>query len=42
MQSYYSAIETLNSSLSVLTFPHLLASCGKSWLALGLLKGAGA
>lgn len=38
MQSYYSATETLNSSLSVLTFPHLLASCGRAGLPRHCLK----
>jgi len=38
MQSYYSATETLNSSLSVLTFPHLLASCGRAGLPQHCLK----
>lgn len=38
MQSYYSARETLNSSLSVLTFPHLLASCGRAGWPYDCLK----
>lgn len=38
MQSYYSATETLNSGLSVLTFPHLLASCGRAGLPQDCLK----
>lgn len=38
MQSYYSATETLNSGLSVLTFPHLLASCGRAGLPWDCLK----
>lgn len=38
MQSYCSATETLNSGLSVLTFPHLLASCGRAGLPRHCLK----
>lgn len=38
MQSYYSATETLNSGLSVLTFPHLQASCGRAALLRHSLK----